>query len=171
MNNRLSVGQAYLFQAKEDLCAVRYLGRNIQLAPSSFFMLLQMVFEKLAKAAKYWKEKRLPASLRHEAADAHFSKRIDAIIRMNPTKQKYYNHLIALIKALEAAQPSVAKKVSPYTPMLEYPWENRSHSICYPARDLPLVQKLKGEQNYIISIWHALKFAQEYAKELEAMLS
>ena len=73
MSNRLSVGQAYLFQAKEDLCAVRSLGRDIRLAPSSFFMMLQMVFEKLAKAAKYWKENHIPASLRHEVADAHFS--------------------------------------------------------------------------------------------------
>ena len=60
MKSKLRAGQAYLFQAKEDLCAARILGHDIASFPSTFFMLLQMVFEKLAKADKYWNDEHLP---------------------------------------------------------------------------------------------------------------
>ncbi len=99
--NTISVGQAYLFQAQEDLRAAKMVGSDIASAPSSFYMLLQMVFEKLAKAYMYRNTNLLPKRFGHEAADKHFSKMIDAMIRSNPSKRKYYKYLIGLIKELE----------------------------------------------------------------------
>ena len=170
MTGKLTVGQAYLLQAKEDLSAARILGKEIDSAPSSFFMLLQMVFEKLSKADKYWNNKHLPAILTHEGADVCFSKFIDVKTRMYPEKRKYFNHLSGLIKTLEAAQPSIAKKISSNSPILEYPWEDKNSIIRYPARDFPLVQQIKSSQMNRIKSWAALKFAQEYVNELEIKL-
>ena len=163
---KLSAGQAFLLQAAEDLRASQIVGYDIVSAPSTFYMLLQMVFEKLAKAHKYWSHRQLPQRPGHEIADRYFSKVFDVLIRMKPTKRKYYGSLLQLIKELEAAQPSVAQKCLPSMPMLEYPWENKQGEICYPARDLPLVQKLRSNGNNARSAWIALKFASEDIHEL-----
>lgn len=163
---KLTAGQAFLLQAKEDLHATRMVGYDIISAPSTFYMLLQMVFEKLAKAHRYWNYGQLPAKVGHEIADQYFSKVFEVLIRMKPSKRKYYRLLRDLIKELEAAQPSVAKKSAPATPILEYPWEDRQKNICFPARDLPLVQKIKSNGNHALTAWAALKFATEDIGEL-----
>ena len=63
-STKLSVGKAFLLQAKEDLNAAKKLIRKVKVegnnsvvqndiqnnSPSTFYMLLQMVFEKLMKA-------------------------------------------------------------------------------------------------------------------------
>ncbi len=165
----ISVGQAYLFQAQEDLRAAKMVGSEIASAPSSFYMLLQMVFEKLAKAYMYRNTNQLPKRFGNETADKHFSKIIDAMIRSNPSKRKYYKYLIGLIKELEVAQPSIAKTISENTPRLEYPWEDKKHSLCYPARDLPLVKRFYADENQARTAWAALKFAQEYIRELTVL--
>ena len=168
--DKLSVGKAFLLQAKEDLSATQTLGHDISAAPSTFCMLLQMVFEKLAKAYRLRKMYSIPAHMRHEIAEEHFDKTIDEIIRKNPRKHKYYKRIMGLVKTLEKAQPAVVKKKSPHEPQLEYPWENENHEICYPAKDFPFVQRLLAHTDDVRTAWEALKFAQEYVKELESSI-
>ena len=167
---RLSVGKAFLLQAKEDLQATETLGHDISASPSTFCMLLQMVFEKLAKAYRHRQLYHIPAQMRHEITGAHFDKTIDEIIRKNPQKHKYYKRIMGLIKSLENAQPAIAKRKSPHEPQLEYPWENPKHEICYPAKDFPLVQRLLAHTDDIRTAWEALKFAKAYINELESSI-
>lgn len=58
---KLSVGKAFLLQAKENLRATETLGHDISASPSTFCMLLQMVFEKLAKAYRHRQKFSIPA--------------------------------------------------------------------------------------------------------------
>jgi hypothetical protein len=180
---KLSVGKAFLLQAKEDLIATKKLIRedsaegtapitknNIKKhSPSTFFMLLQMVFEKLMKAHKYRNDYQIN-SARHEGASEHFSKYFNTLYRVDPKhRSKNSYHIIKVIQDLENAQPSIAKKKSSYEPQLEYPWENARGEICYPARDLPLVQKL-NDNNFRIQVLACLKFAEAYANKLMTAL-
>lgn len=167
---KLSVGKAFLLQAKEDLHATETLGHDISLSPSTFCMLLQMVFEKLAKAYRHRHTYSIPSQLRHEIAGAHFNKTIDEIIRKNPQKHKYYKRIMGLIRTLEDAQPAIAKRKSVHEPQLEYPWENEKHEICYPAKDFPFVQRLLAHTDDIRTAWEALKFAKAYINELDASI-
>ena len=164
---KLSVGKAYLLQAKEDLSATQAVGKNIKQSPSTLFMLLQMVFEKLMKADNHRGDYTIN-NFNHKGAGSYFRKYFDAYIRTHQNKGRY-NRIVVLIQDLENAQPSIAKKISPNAPQLEYPWADKNGEICYPAKDLPLVQKLNN-LNYAILVWETLKFAMEFANELEAKI-
>ena len=118
---RLTVGKAYLLQAEEDLQAAKTIGNNLLTAPSTFCMLLQMVFEKLAKAEKYKAWEMLPTHLGHELASEYFTKFFSANMRMAP-RQRKYSRLIGLIQELERLQPSIARRISENEPQLEYLW-------------------------------------------------
>lgn len=177
---KLSVGKAFLLQAKEDLDATKKLildGKdernnpkyNIKKnSPSTFYMLLQMVFEKLMKAHKHKNDYQIN-SAKHEGAAEHFSKYFNTLCRVDPSQSKYCYPILKVIQELESAQPSIAKKKSPHEPLLEYPWENEREEICYPAKDLPLVQKLNNF-NFYRQVMKSLSFAESFADNLMTKL-
>ena len=135
--------EGYLVQARADLT-----GAHMALSadPSVLAMLLQMVFEKLAKAAL----------LRTGAIDISFATSSHAAASRMVRAMKLQKGLIAplggptswddvlgLIESLERAHPDLARHV-PGTPQLEYPWETAQGTIGCPARDLPVARSLSG---------------------------
>ena len=179
---KLSVGKAFLMQAKEDLNATKKLIRKNKEeinksitkndiknnSPSTFYMLLQMVFEKLMKAHKHRNDYQINND-KHEGATEHFSKYFNSLCRVDPKQRTYCYHILKVIQDLENAQPSIAKKKFPHEPQLEYPWENERGEICYPAKDLPLVLKL-NDNNFRFQVLASLKFAEAYANKLTTIL-
>lgn len=181
-STKLSVGKAFLLQAKEDLNAAKKLIRKVKVegnnsvvqndiqnnSPSTFYMLLQMVFEKLMKAYKHRNDYQINHD-QHEGSTEHFSKYFNSLCRIDPKQGLYCYPILKVIQNLENAQPSIAKKKSHHEPLLEYPWENPRGEICYPARDLPMVQKL-NDNNYRFQVLASLKFAEEYTTKLMKIL-
>ncbi len=179
---KFSVGKAFLLQAKADLDATKKLicedkGKGNQSftkndiknnSPSTFYMLLQMVFEKLMKAHKHRNDYQINSD-KHEGVSEHFSKYFNSLCRVDPKQRPYCYPILKVIQDLENTQPSIAKKSSPHEPQLEYPWQNERGEICYPARDLPLVQKL-NDNNYRFQVLASLKFAEAYANKLMTVL-
>jgi hypothetical protein len=109
---------ALLAQATDDLAAAQVLAREG--GPASVLcMLLQMVFEKLAKAALARFDAQCFVALRTSHAAAS---RLVAAIK---TQKDYvgfhyaWKDVLPLVQALERAHPALAKG----GPHLEYPWE------------------------------------------------
>lgn len=130
-------------QARADLTGAR---AALDADPSVLAMLLQMVFEKLAKAAL----------LRTGAVDISFATTSHAAASRMVRVMKLQRGLIAplggprswddvlgLIESLEQAHPDLARRV-PGTPQLEYPWETAEGTIACPACDLPVARSLGG---------------------------
>jgi hypothetical protein len=126
---------ALLLQAQEDLSAVEILTERAG-SPSVRAMLLQMVFEKLAKAAL--------ARVSIEEFKAHRSSHVAAskMVRLIKLNASYYDLRIAwkdvlpMIQELERAHPALAKR----GPHLEYPWEQET-IMGHPSQHL-IVQQL-----------------------------
>ena len=135
--------EAYLEQAKEDLKAAQAIKLN---APSDFCMLMQMTFEKAAKAALLRKGSTQlnKAESSHKAASnlVRILKANRGYLPLTDTGKPYmWKDILPLVTELERAQPSLAGKGQP---KLEYPWENSEGKVCWPARDFPLIVRLKS---------------------------
>lgn len=163
-----TLGRAFLLQAFEDLRAAKMLGENMRIAPSTFCMLLQMVFEKLAKASFFKMVACVPPHPNHRGATEYFAKYFDAYLRFHKNRGKYYL-LMEMIRKLENYQPSIAKNKL-YSPQLEYPWVNAAGNICTPAEDLPLVQLILNNNLFVIKMRPLLKLAEEHARELDKLM-
>lgn len=146
---------AFLAQAKEDLRAAW----AVQSAncPSTFAMLLQMVFEKLAKAAFAQSGGVPPRS--HQVASRFF-----LLLRRHPAGQKKlqaWSHVEQFVRELEVAHPQVAKDC---LPQLEYPWvDPATGQVRCPASDLPLVRRIVNPRDRIAL--DCLKFATALAND------
>ena len=154
----------YLEQAREDLRAARLLyGANC--CPSTLCMLLQMVFEKLAKADYCQYAPKLPTT--HQAASRLFASR---------SRDSAGNRLLQpsrnvrqFIVELENAHPSLAGKQTPTWAQLEYPWEDTaSGGVLYPARDLYLARRVGNPKDRIAA--DCLKFATALEKQLTTIV-
>ena len=133
----------FFAQAREDLKAAQaaYLAK----IPSAFCMLMQMTFEKLAKAALARKHIQPPNS-------HHVASRLPQYLERTPGGTSLPGVLIApvfaAVRDLENAQPAVVRAAMhahgvPQYPQLEYPWENPvTHEIEWPARHLPIAQRV-----------------------------
>ncbi|RVU44720.1 hypothetical protein EA187_09255 [Lujinxingia sediminis] len=142
-DQREAWASAYVDQAREDLRVAQMLqGRH----PSVLAMLLQMVFEKLAKAALLYSKKIdvEDAQRTHKAAES-----LMAIFRTHPrflgvfpgTSQRRWLPTAKLVAELTRLHPQIARG----GPHLEYPWEREDGTIGVPARDLePLLESLWG---------------------------
>lgn len=130
---------AYVAQAREDLnAAIALQGRfNSVLA-----MLLQMTFEKLAKAALLYGKR---ISVEQAQRSHHAAVSLMRIFRKNPRllelfpgkAQKKWIPTVTLVENLTKLHPQLAKR----GPQLEYPWEADDGTIASPAIDLiPLLQ-------------------------------
>jgi hypothetical protein len=133
---------AYLAQARADLEAVHLLGGR---APSVTAMLLQMVFEKFAKAAL----------LRSSAVSLEWARTTHAAAsRMLLVMQRQrgllapmggpqvWQDVLSTVVSLERAHPQLAQG----GPQLEYPWETPAGAIQWPARDLAIAAALGSPQ-------------------------
>jgi hypothetical protein len=153
----------FLQQAIEDLDAAWALHNGP--SPSTFCMLLQMVFEKLAKAAYARSGEVVPH--KHGVVA-----RLFAVLLRHPAGTRILQaapNVRAFVLQLEAAQPSLAKDLPQPCPQLEYPWEDPVlNTVHYPTRDLPLVQRIQNPRDRIGV--DCLKFARAVAQQLPTIV-
>jgi hypothetical protein len=153
----------FLEQAREDLKAAWAI--PVGASPSTLCMLLQMVFEKLAKAAYARSGHVVPHT--HQAATHLFAVLLrhpagTAILQAAPNVQQF-------VAELEAAQPSIAGRQAQPCPQLEYPWEDPvGNTVYYPARDLPLARRVRSPTDRIAV--DCLKFASSVEKQLTTII-
>jgi hypothetical protein len=145
----------YREQARADLKgAYAVLGAE----PSVLAMLLQMVFEKFAKAALL----RTGAVSIEFATTSHaVASRMVRVMRVQPYTiaplggPLSWADVLGLIESLERAHPAHPQRTQG-TPQLEYPWETSAGSIAWPARDLPVARSLRPPSTFPMRV---LKFA------------
>ncbi len=137
----------FLEQAREDLRAA-WAVSTAGGSPSTLCMLIQMVFEKLAKAAYARSGQVVPKT--HQIVAYLFNILLrdpvgKSLLQDNPNVQQF-------VEALENAQPSIAGKQAPVWPQLEYPWEDTSSgAVHYPARHLWLVRRVEDPKDRIVA--------------------
>lgn len=160
--------EPFLEQAREDLRAAQatFPARS----PATFCMLMQMTFEKLAKAALARRGTMPPKS--HDVAS-----RLLALLELTPGGTSLPGVSIGLVfdavRELEMAQPAVVKKAMdvhgvPQYPQLEYPWENPStHLIEWPTRDLPIAKRIADPKDRVGQ--HLLKFARALEGQFDTL--
>ena len=126
-------------------------------APSTLAMLVQMVFEKFAKAALL----RQQAVTTDWARRSHGSaSRLLLVLRrqrglFEPLGgPQVWGDVLSVVDALERAHPQLA---SPQGPQLEYPWENVRGEIQWPARDLGIAVALGDPRRNLLT--RVLRFA------------
>jgi hypothetical protein len=129
----------FLEQAREDLRAAQ--AAYTAACESTFCMLLQMTFEKLAKAAFA----RQGTALTHSHDGASRLLLLLALAPGGSTLPGNQSRLFAAVRDLENAQPSIVKHSGvPQYPQLEYPWVNpASNLVEWPARHLPIAQAVR----------------------------
>src|ERR1039458_3166500 len=126
----------FLEQAKADLAAAEFLAsQGAHHHPSTLCMLIQMVFEKLAKAAL--RRGGEPIKNIHEVL-GKFLPTLKAKPSLTPPT--FTSAVERFILDLEQATPQIANKTG--GEMLEYPWEDASRRVCWPARDLSLARQV-----------------------------
>jgi len=144
---------AYLAQARADLEGAKSLGGA---APSVFAMLLQMVFEKLAKAALL----RSGSVTLSWALGTHgaASRMLQAMRRQRGLLDpmggaQAWEDVLWVIDTLEKAHPQIARD----GPQLEYPWESAAGDVQWPARDLGIAGALGNSSSNLAT--RVLRFA------------
>jgi len=155
----------FLEQAREDLRAAYAISASK--SASTLCMLLQMVFEKLGKAA----HSRVGYTI---ARDHRYATKLFLILELSPAGSDVLQiapNARQFLEELENATPSVANKsdnTSAPWPRLEYPWEDASGCILYPARDLALAKRVRNPNDRILG--DCLKLASALEKQLFAII-
>lgn len=134
----------FLAQAREDLKAAWTMDKNA--AASTFCMLMQMVFEKLSKAAY--------ARLGNVVPHTHrVTSHLLVMLRRHPAAARIPQVVpgtLGFVAELELAHPQIAGHAMPPCPQLEYPWENpQTGKVCSPAADLPFVKRVRDPRDRI----------------------
>ncbi len=155
---------AYLAQARADLEGAAL----AQSAPSVFAMLLQMTFEKFAKAAllRSGAITLENATTKHAAA----SLMIGALRRRMRKNNvlggsKAWEDVLSLVPELERLHPAVIKNTGP---QLEYPFELRDGRVGWPARHLAIAQTLGKPRSGNLGR-RVLDFAQRLSDNFETV--
>jgi hypothetical protein len=129
--------EAYLAQARVDLEGARL----VQAIPSVFAMLLQMSFEKLAKAALL---KSGAIHLEHAKSTHRAASHMVRLLRLQRQKMKalggaiVWEDVLSVVPELERVHSALVQA----GPQLEYPFELREGVVGWPARDLPIARVL-----------------------------
>ncbi len=126
--------RAYVAQAQEDIAAAKAVAT---VAPSTFLMLMQMVFEKTAKAVLLAGDRVPPKHL--ETSHVAISKVLTIIRRYHREEYAAFGlkRMNLTIREIEMLHPQVAKRRG--GPRLEYPWRDpATGEIRWPAGHLPL---------------------------------
>lgn len=142
--NREDWARAYVRQASEELEAAKALkGRY----PSVLAMLLQMIFEKLSKAALLFGKSMTVRDVQrtHGAANSLMMifRNRPSLLDAFPGKYKRgWQTTVSLVERITNYHPSLADE----GPQLEYPWERADGSVETPVDDLtPILE----------SLWHS----------------
>jgi hypothetical protein len=157
----------YLAQALADLEAARAVAGS-GVAPSSLAMLLQMVFEKLAKAALL----RMRSVSVEDATSTHATAgRLLRTLRRERRRfsplggEKSWADVLSLVEELERLQPQLAR--SEFHPKLEFPWLTRNGDIQWPEDHLAVARRLRNPQNNFKT--RVLKFAGLLASQFDQL--
>lgn len=137
--------------------------------PSALAMLLQMVLEKLSKAAML-RSRVLDvarATSSHAAARRLFQhlvrdRRACRHLRWKP--EVVAQHVVPLVEQLERSQPQLAPKTGP---LLEYPWKDASGNIRWPAEHHPVVRSFgakTGSSGHLV-----FRFVQDLCERFDAV--
>jgi hypothetical protein len=163
--------EPFLEQAREDLKAAWSLANATPLSASTLCMLIQMVFEKLAKAA-FAKGGNVD-NRNHQVASRVFP----LIQRASPAGVHLVRNspnVIQFVFELETAHPFVANRAEkddptvPW-PRLEYPWPDPTASVVLsPAHNLALAQRVRCSADRIAA--DCLKFASAFAKDFHNII-
>ncbi|MDI1428803.1 hypothetical protein [Polyangium sorediatum] len=153
---------ALLAQAKEDLLAVEIVAGSEKSPASVVAMLLQMVFEKLAKAALARTDK--PCFIANRTNHVAASRLVSAIKNQNDylNLRHAWKDVLPMIQALERAHPAVAKS----GPHLEYPWE-QGDVMGLPATHLAIVTQLADPRDPKGA--KLIRFARELADRFDSI--
>jgi hypothetical protein len=168
---------AYLAQGRADLRAAERLDGG---TPSTAAMLLQMVFEKLAKAALL---KMATMPLAGVKRLHHVASRLIGILRLDSASLMLlgdgdinaWNDALPLVSELEEAHPATPRDPTtgkpqlrnPGHPTLEYPWEDTAGMVYWPDRDLPIAQRFADPTK--VDLPRLLKFAGALSKHHDAL--
>jgi len=168
MASRADWSHAFLEQAKDDLKAARALANPPGNSYSVICMLLQMVFEKVAKAALIRQGYDLEAIQKsHKAATSFMNLlRNDKVLRDQLEQPGSVFGLTANVRELERLHPSNSKGK---TPKLEYPWEDPgSGAVLWPAEHLELIRRYQHPTDITLS--KLIKLATVLTAGVEKML-
>ncbi len=155
---------AHLAQAAEDLTAAKKLGGRV---PSVLAMLLQMVFEKTAKAALLRSSEMTVAKARasHRSASRMVAvlKRNRSILHKIGGRNAYaWKDVLPVVTELERAHPQLSEG----GPQLEYPRQDvATDEVLWLARDLPIAHRLGAPGDLTGS--RTLKFATQLIKAFD----
>lgn len=141
----------YYRQAVADMSAARALQGE---EPSVLAMLLQMVLEKLGKAALLRSGQITVERARgsHAAAGTmvqQLGRNARACRRLGYQPATVRDHLAPLVDRLERSQPAL----SPGGPHLEYPWEAPSGEIQWPAQHLEVARAFRATSAYGVRLF------------------
>lgn len=155
---------AYWHQAAADLRGARSVQGT---EPSVLAMLLQMVFEKLGKAALLRSHRMsvAKAEATHQAATTMMQ-----VIAANRRKcdtlgfnRGFVRHsLTPMVERLESLNPSVVRRRGGHGPWLEYPWEDPGGQVLWPARHLPVLDDFRSRHGArAASLFHFAEVLRE----------
>ncbi len=154
---------AYLAQARADLDAA---SRLEGACPSAFAMLLQMVFEKMSKAALLRSAQLTvtKAVKSHRAA----AMMVNLLLRYRALVPTFGGDVKTLVLPavieLENAHPQFATS----GPKLEYPWEDlTTGNVLWPSRDLDIAKRLSSSASTLGP--RVLRFATELSRRFDAV--
>ncbi|WP_052557105.1 hypothetical protein [Enhygromyxa salina] len=153
-----------LATARYDLQAAQTLAASKGDHAPTVAMLLQMVFEKLAKA--YLARTDWPAFVKHRRSHA-VAKRFAQFLKLNwqlrPNVGPHSSKVLGWVVRLTEAHPALAKN----GPHLEYPWEAHGR-VCGPTRDLDIVNELRDAKSGAAP--HLLRFAGHFIENFDRIL-
>lgn len=159
----------FLEQARADLAAVRVLSsRNAFTTEqaSVLAMLLQMAFEKFAKAALLRSGAITYTAARssHKAASTMIAAmRLQKALIAPIGGPLVWSAAFEVVETLERAQPSMAQGKA----QLEYPWETANGLVEWPARHLPIAIKLANPNSTLAA--HVIDFAGKIERNFDTI--
>lgn len=163
MANEREWAVGYLAQARADLEGAKHVGA---MQPSVFASLMQMAFEKFAKAALL----RSGSITLDTATSSHrAASRMVAAMRRQRNLLKpigglhVWHAALEVVEALERAHPALAKEGA----KLEYPWETPAGAIQWPARDLQIATKLGNPSSNLAA--HLVDFATKIDRNFDGI--
>lgn len=173
-NRRKDWGQAFLGQARCDLAGAGLVGTT---EPHTMCVMMQMGFEKLGKAFRcrfeepfdYRKLQRSHRSAYAMTAALAGGTWIGKTQVPGTLTDGARQHL-ALVRQLEALQPANAKKQARDFGQLEYPWQDASGKVLFPAKHLQFLKEVSDPRGTKYRPDSALKFASELAMRIGGWL-
>lgn len=169
----------YLEQGRADLKAASRLDGETS---STVAMLLQMVFEKLAKAAML----KMGTMSYQEVKRLHcVASRLIETLKLYPDRLEVlgdgnvnaWSDALPWVIELENAHPTPPRdaatgKPRPRSkghPILEYPWEGATSGVRWPERDLPIAQSFADPRS--VKLARLMKFAAALSKHHDRLFT